>query len=189
MRGKLARKAAIGVAAVGAAVALAGGAPAFGAATVNPSSGLTNGSVVNINWSGFNPNEIVFINECWKAQDDPTFDPIGSCSPVNSINPSSDATGAGSTSFTIWAGLDPNVGEDSCGFHDPNELTFHPTCYVRLSPGALLGTSRDESYAITFQQAEVPEAPYTVLLPLGALAVLGGAYFVVRNRHRKPASV
>jgi hypothetical protein len=34
----------------------------------------------------------------------------------------------------------------------------------------------------------VPEAPYTVLLPLGAVAVLGGAYFVVRNRHRKPAA-
>jgi hypothetical protein len=188
MRGKLARKVATGVAAAAGVVALAGGAPAFGAATVTPNSGLTNGSVVTINWSGFNPNEIVFINECWKAQDDPTFDPFASCSPVNSLNPSSAPDGSGTTQFTIWAGLDPNVGEDSCGFHDPNELAFHDTCYIRLAPGAQAGTARDETYAITFQTTQVPEAPYTVLLPLGAVAVLGGAYFVVRNRSRKPAA-
>jgi hypothetical protein len=176
------RKVLAGVAAAVATTVMAAGAPAFGAATVTPNSNLNNGDLVNVNFSGFQPNEVVFINECWVAQDNPAFDPNSSCSPANGINPSANASGSGTTQFQIWAGADPNIGESACGFSAPG-ATLVTTCYIRVAPGDFFGTSRDESYPITFATGPaVPEAPYTVLLPLGALAVLGGAYFVVRNR-------
>jgi hypothetical protein len=36
--------------------------------------------------------------------------------------------------------------------------------------------------------AQTPEAPFAVLLPLGAMALIGLSYGVLRRRHGPPAS-
>lgn len=78
----------------------------------------------------------------------------------------------------------------------------YSTCRVRVWTGGLTDTTSQSFQNVTFQAVTppptttappttttapgpdpvVPEAPYAALLPLGAVAVLGGGYLIVRNR-------
>ena len=178
--------------AIAAAVVASTAGLAHGAATVTPNTGLTNNQFVTINYSGFNPNEVIFFQQCWVNSEQPGFDPNTQCSPVNGINPNANASGGGTVQYQIWSGLDPNIGEVACAAAPvAGAVENYSTCFVRLAPGGTGLTSRDESYPITFAgtQPPVPEAPYGVLLPVGAIALLGGAYFVKRNRRPTGAAV
>jgi hypothetical protein len=193
-------RAAVFAAASAAAVVGASGA-AFGAVTIAPNSGVTDGQFVTVTWSGYNPNEIVFINQCRKAQDDPTFNFINDCSQGTGANPSSDASGAGSAQFQIFVGSEPVNGDWACGVDTVGGSVVSNVCYVRTAPGAIAGTSRDETASFTMDVGggttttteastttttipgtDVPEAPYAALLPLGAVALIGGGYIIRRSR-------
>jgi hypothetical protein len=186
---------------VSAAAVLGAAGTAFGAVSIQPSSGITDGQFITVSWSGYNPNEIVFINQCRKPQDDPTFDYVNDCSQGTGANPSSAADGSGSVQFQVFVGSEPVNGEWACGADTVGGSIVYSTCYIRTSPGAAAGLSRDESAAFTMSVGggtttttvadtttttipgtDVPEAPYAALLPLGALALLGGGYIVHRSR-------
>jgi hypothetical protein len=51
---------------------------------------------------------------------------------------------------------------------------------VALSTSAHAGPVRP-SEAVAATTSEVPETPYAVLLPIGAVVTFGGAYFLVRR--------
>jgi hypothetical protein len=79
------------------------------------------------------------------------------------------------------------------GVVDPTDYGVGPTkvysdCYVVIREGSLFDTSdsKNELFPVKFVTGappqDVPEARFAILLPLGGLAAVGGAYFILRRR-------
>jgi hypothetical protein len=154
------------------------------AITVTPNTSVANATPLTVGWSGFAAGQAVSIAQCKKSIADPTFSATADCDFPTSDFYFSDAAGGGSKTRDAIVGL---VGEDwAClpaSAPDPGVARFS-TCYIRVAGTAFTDTSTDFEIPITFDTAPavVPEAPYAVLLSLGAVGVLGGGYFVMRNR-------
>ena len=100
-------------AAVAGAVLLIGGlgfSTADAAATLSKSNLLPQGETITVNYSGLvippGNSNVVFIQQCYKNDVGP-FNPSTDCSGSTGINPAVVA-GAGSASFTVFGGDDPN---------------------------------------------------------------------------------
>jgi hypothetical protein len=134
----------------------------------------------------------VFIEQCNRDGNGAgvVFTPLSDCSQATSLNPSTGPTGSGSQAFTLFSGDDPNESGWSCGpgsTSAPSTGLVYDTCYVRLTTGVQSNVATDEFYPVTFStnvdpEPVVPEVPLSVLLPLSATAVLGGAYAITRKR-------
>lgn len=188
--------------ATGSALLLGGlGGTANAAATLSKTDLLPQGETITINYSNLTVppgnSNVVFIQQCWK-NDSGVFNQILDCSQSTGINPA--YPGTGSATFDVFGGADPNLEEWGCGPQTPSGIPTASTCYIRLAPGNANNTATDEFYPITFNGVvaptttvaettttagpgtEVPEVPLNVLLPLGGLAVIGGAVVVTRRR-------
>jgi hypothetical protein len=179
---------------VGAVGIMAGSASAVsGTVNATPTSGLSNGDLVTINWNGWNPNDLMFFQEC--NTNSATLDITQDCSPLSLLTAQSDGNGAGTfDSFQVYVGklLDRGLpwqclpeGQTA----PPGFTTFH-TCYIRVTQttGDNLGDQKFIPITFATTTPPVPEAPYAIFLPLGALAVLAGGYVIVRNRKRTPSA-
>lgn len=172
----------------GVAIAgLAGPSVAFGApgATVTPNTNVTDGQTLTVAWSGFTAGQVVSISQCKKSIADPTFVATTDCEFDSANLANSDPSGGGSLTRPALVGVNAN-GDWAClpvSAANPGVPRFD-TCYIRIAGNAFTDTSSDIEIPITFGSAPpvVPEAPVAVLLPLAALGILGGAYFVTRNR-------
>jgi hypothetical protein len=179
--------AAAGIAAVGVA-GFSSAASSAGTVSVTPSTNISTVGTPNVtvSWTGVNAGQVVFIQQCWKTQSDPTFDPANDCSSYNELNPKSNNSGAGTQLYTLFTGAEPNNGLWGCG--NPADsaalgIPVYATCYVRLAPDTDTNTGLDFDATISFAPpANTPEVPLNVLLPLGGAAVLGGAYMISRKR-------
>ena len=106
----------------------------------------------------------------------------------------------GYSSWPGGIGSEPVNGDWACGIDTVGGSVVSHTGSVRTAPGAIAGTSRDETASFTMDEGggttttaastttttipgtDVPEAPYVALLPLGALALIGGGYIIRRSR-------
>lgn len=67
--------------------------------TVSQAQGLVSGQTITVDWAGFTPDAPVYLHQCvrnttmWRD-----------CAELTRVTAMSDATGAGSTAFTIWGG-------------------------------------------------------------------------------------
>ncbi len=190
---------------LGAAALIAGlSAPASASATIlNVADEASASSVINIQMTNLPSNfgSVVNIEQCWKNDTDPTFNAISHCDQStadNQIIVGGNATKA----YTVFNGPDLNLGENGCGPLYPGA----PQCWIRLSGDP--GTANDEFYPLVYGPVvvppsttlppettttvvpapEVPEAPMGVLLPLTAVALVGGSAFMVRRRRSASAS-
>jgi hypothetical protein len=70
----------------------------------------------------------------------------------------------------------------------PAGYTLYTTCQIKVTDTSPLATTNEFFLPITFGSGTpvVPEAEFAVLLPLGALLLLAGTFFIVRNR--RPAT-
>lgn len=182
---------------LGAALIIGGfGTAAAAAATLsqsvfpltNPTG--TDGTNLTVNFSGFNQADgSVFIQQCRKNGNAPgvVFDPQLDCNQSLTANPPILAGGSGSGTLVVFSGDEPNLTDWGCGAGTTAGLPTASTCFIRIAPGVATNVTADEFYPITFQAPPppvVPEAPLNILLPLSALAVLGGGALVV-NRKRQ----
>lgn len=172
-------------------------AMAAGSVTPNdiPASGNAAARTVTVAWSGLPINTTVFIEQCNRDGNGVgvVFTPLSDCSQATYSNPSTGPTGSGSAQFELFSGDDPNESGWSCGpgsTSAPSTGLVYSTCYVRLSTGVQSNVATDEFYPVTFSSNPVvPESPLNVLLPLSAVAVLGGgAYLITRNRKLNAAA-
>lgn len=192
---------AIGGAAFAAAAVLTMGAPAFAAHTVTPNNNLTDNQAVTVSFSGLPAFATATLMQCNNDQG-LAFNVLDDCA-FNAFLPSNaDSNGAGSDSYVVqkepsgYLDGDVNWKCDITGDTTGTVTAAGPagtvrvfsTCRIRVVSGNPTGADNESFQNITFAaetQPVIPEAPFAALLPLGAVAVLGGGYLIVRNR--KPA--
>jgi hypothetical protein len=190
-----------GVATLGV-LGFVGVANALGSVSVDHSSGLTDNQNIKASVSGMplSGSGLVYAQQCSKNDTDPTFDRTIDCAYEASgyYDVTTGATVPGSATkgpiaFSV-NNIDPINGGWSCVNPADTALanwagtTVHTTCYVRAVPGSPSDTTQDTftpiSFASVIPPANTPEAPYTILLPVGAGVVLAGGYYI--SRRRKP---
>lgn len=191
------RKAAVVAGGVAGALALSVGA-ADAAITVTPNQDLTAGATVTITGTGLSPGQLGFVYECFESDTTkPTFDFANDCYSYSQVTFVADASGNATISgYQILAETDQVNGEYACGRETPGtEGTLPPenvrdTCYIRINSNTPQDNATDQFFPIEFvyNDVPIPEAPYAALLPIGALAVLGGGYLVLRNRRSPTAA-
>ena len=175
---------------VGAALALgalaATASPAMavptGSGSVTPNVGLVNNQTVTINYSGFTAGVPVSIQQCGKSITAGDFDESIWCSPTWAKSVSSPS---GSTTFQVHTGPATDFQPWACLTTDnPVDFPVSPNCYIRMTSLNSSNVDDDIEFLLSFQSvgANVPEVPYAVLLPLGALGAVGTAMFLNRRR-------
>lgn len=182
------------------ALGMAGSAYAAGTFTVTPNTGLVDQQLVQVSYSGMKPNSLIIARMCRGTRaTTPGFNVNTDCSQYSEDTTStSNAAGSGTIpGFTNggylvykgqaldggglglpWACVGPN---DTV----PAGIQKVTNCQLRLTDGDVTQVTNESFQTLTFADAagvNVPESKYAVLLPLGGLAVLAGAFFVLRNR-------
>lgn len=196
-------------AAVGTAVVLGGMASSasagVGTGSLSQNSRPASGAPISITvtYSGWSPNTVVDISLCSNTDANPPFDPFTQCSPYKATLGNTNASGAGSKTFELWAGSDPNGNPWSCGTDTDGIGAVQSTCWVRIADTG--PSSADDLFLpVTYTAAppptttttppttvvppaQVPEAPLGVLLPLTAAALVGGGIVIARRRSSSAA--
>jgi hypothetical protein len=97
----------------------------------------------------------------------------------------------------LFDGLGPNSLFNCVRADEPDPGNGFPTfgipgtapCQVRMSTNNTVGTTDQAFFSFALIRApQVPEAPYAILLPAGALLLFGGGYVVTRRRRSSQAS-
>jgi hypothetical protein len=107
-------------------------------ASVNPSTGLSAGQTVKVEWSGFLPGKSVNVLQC--AEGSP-----GDASPCDLQRAQllvPNPTGSGSVEFTI---LEGSVGAGTCDAQ-------HNTCVIRVNDAGLMDPDATITVPITLAQ-------------------------------------
>lgn len=190
---------------VGAAVAAFAGvllfsSTAFAASSVTPSTVTSDGQLVTVSSSDMGSATVAYIGMCNNTNPslitganlfiECAFQTIDQADVVGgTITPPKQYP-------VVYASPDAQNGDITwkCGptgnatgtVTDPSDglRVFNP-CQIRLSPGTTNNTDADVFVPINFAQGpgtDVPEAPLTILLPIGGIAVIGGAYLILRRR-------
>lgn len=166
--------------------------------TVTPNSNLTAGQTITVSYTGLVPGQLGFVYECWETDTTkPKFSFAADCYTYSQNTFVIGANGSGTFQYSALLAETDQVNEEyACGRETPGtEGTLPPanvrsTCYIRVNDTSPGNNASDQFTPITFAygQPPIPEAPYSALLPLGALAVLGGGYAVLRNRRSAAAA-
>ena len=93
-------------------------------------------------------SDVAYIQQCLKNDTDPLFNLATDCSGFYQLNPTV-SSGAGSASFIVFNGDEPNLGEFSCGPLGTS-LPHSDTCYIRVAPGLVDNERTDEFTAINW---------------------------------------
>jgi hypothetical protein len=124
----------------------------------------------------------VFIQQCWRSDQDPKFDLALDCSQFNTVNPVI-VNGKGKGVITVFNGDDPNLGEWSCGTKGSSGIPNSATCYLRMSPEVIDDLSNDQFIPITWSN-NPPPTPSTLppaTVPGFTTTVPGGAVPTTAN--------
>jgi hypothetical protein len=166
-------------ASVAAIVASALPAAAAGTVTATPTTITTDGQAVQVTWEGFTGP--TFLTQCSKSIGDPSFNPDFDCD--------NDTNGgvvlgpiAGSATINVFVGDKPLFGW-AC-FTSAEGLEVRNPCYLRMSQVGTGNLDGDFEVALNYSapQPVIPEVPYSVLLPMGAIAAIGAGIFLNRRR-------
>ena len=145
----------------------------------SPKAGAPGSFTVDINRGGFAPGQVVFVQQCRRTEVPaaPAFDPEADCSQATGLNPSANASGSVVQTFTLFQGDEPNLGEWACA--------TPASCFVRLAPDTKSNIGADVFFALTpasLPEPVIPESPFAILLPVGAMGLLIGGFAVARKR-------
>jgi hypothetical protein len=195
---KLARLAAAAAIPFLSVIGLAGSASAAGSVVVSPNpvpaAGALNAVITGTGWT---PGDQLFISQCVdvaRQAGGAVFNPATDCE-ANTAAPGVDnanAAGAINENFDIVAGVVSPTTSGGQGF------TCNATnpCRIRISAGTFLDTANQAFAPITFEAGTgattttttvvgpnpvVPESPLPIMLPIGAAAVLGAGYMMLRK--------
>ncbi len=167
-----------GTAASAAAIVLSAfPAAAAGTVTVTPQNITADGQVVTVTWSGFTAP--TFLAQCSKSITAADFNPDIYCD--NDTNGGVvNGPFAGTAQVTTFKG-DRDLFGWACG-STVSGLPVSNPCYIRIAQGGSGNLDGDVEIPITYVQEVVPEVPYSVLLPMGAIAAIGTGIFLNRRR-------
>jgi hypothetical protein len=200
---KLARLAAAAAIPFLSIVGFAGSASAAGSIVVTPNpvpaAGAPNAAITGTGWTA---GDQLFISQCVdvaRQAGGAVFNPATDCE-ANTAAPGVDnanAAGAINENFDIVAGVVSPTTSGGQGF------TCNATnpCRIRISAGTFLDTANQAFTPITFEAGTavttttvaattttvggptpvVPESPLPIMLPIGAAAVLGAGYMMLRK--------
>jgi hypothetical protein len=194
---KLARLAAAAAIPFLTILSFAGSASAAGSVVVTPNpvpaAGAPNASITGTGWT---PGDQLFISQCVdvaRQAGGAVFNPGTDCE-ANTAAPGVDnanASGAINENFDIVSGVVSPTTSGGQGF------TCDATnpCRIRISAGTFLDTANQAFVPITFEVGTVvtttttvvdpnpvvPESPLPIMLPIGAAAVLGAGYMMLRK--------
>lgn len=200
---KLARLAAAAAIPVLTIISLAGSASAAGSVVVTPNpvpaAGAPQALVVG---SGLTPGDQIFMSQCVDAprQANPaSFNPFTDCEAVyaTAAIDAVDASGTFTDNFDIYTGVVRPTTQGGVGF----TCDSTKPCRIRLSVGTfaatagqvfaplsiLVGTPVTTTTAaattttVVDPNPVVPESPLPIMLPIGAAAVLGAGYMMLRK--------
>lgn len=156
--------------------------------TVSKSTGITDGEVITVNGTT-SAAATLQISLCTETNAGATFNPVVDCS-ADSADPSNISLG-GTFSAPYQVNLSlagpGNVGNGiKCG---PQPNGTSPKCRLRVQDTTdfLDSTPAGNQFVLLdfgTTNPVVPEAPLAVLLPIGALVVLGGGYYMVRRNRQ-----
>lgn len=118
---------------------------AAGSVTVTPDTGLTDGATVTVSWTGRTPNFSPVIEQCNAAPTNPATD----CDFLTVTVSDTNASGAGSDTFVVFAGLGPSHNfscdnQHACTIRvadDPNDLTTGAQAPLTFSTAATTTSS------------------------------------------------
>ncbi|MGZ4677538.1 MAG: neocarzinostatin apoprotein domain-containing protein [Acidimicrobiia bacterium] len=167
------------------ALVMAPPAGAAGTVTVTPSSNLTDGTSVTVSWTGLTPNGTPSIVQC---KDAPTTGASGADCEFLTLQVASDASDASGH------GTDTFVVHDTTGLQALNSRTgvlcdsSHAGAILVLDNPNDVTTGAYKQITCTGSGTQVPETSFVWALPLGAAAVIGGAFFLHR-RNRRPVTL
>ena len=197
----------LGLAAVGL-LTVAGPASAAGTGSVTPNPvpipaidptvGFTQKvNAVTVEWSNMAVGQPVYISICRRAQSDPLFGSYGaSCSNLSEViaSPAFQVNGAGSKTFDVFRGLNPDDPDTDWGCYAagdvaPAGVQKLTTCFIRLASGSEADTTFAHTIPFTITNDTsttttttipgnpdpvVSEASSVVLLPVvaGGIALL-----------------
>jgi hypothetical protein len=201
---KLARLAAAAAIPVLSILGFAGSASAAGTIVVSPNpvpaAGAPNASITGAGWT---PGDQLFISQCVdvaRQAGGAVFNPATDCE-ANTAAPGVDnanASGAINENFDIVSGVVSPTTSGGQGFICDSA---NP-CRIRISAGTFLDTANQAFAPITFVAGTavttttvaatttttigdptpvVPESPLPIMLPIGAAAVLGAGYMMLRK--------
>jgi hypothetical protein len=156
----------------------------------------------HITGTGYTTNPQIFAMICdGTSPSSPGWDPTLNCD--NLTAPPGRPTTGGTASYDpnnanqrigVFDGPSPG-GVFNClypGESDPgNGLPSYTNCQLRVAStnGAVTADQAFVTLTLPKPSSPVPETRYAVLLPLGTLLLLGGAYVVLRRRGRRTAVV
>jgi hypothetical protein len=169
-----------------------------------PGDGSGNPVFADVHFTGFVQGNSVFLEECDGVPfTDPNWDPTIDC--INTTSPAAvvaDANGQGTFLHTDpnhhFKPVKGNVGGSfwCLGNNDPDPADaqgepIYRNCQLRISTNNGGVTTDQGSQLIqlpdTTGGGQVPEVPYAVILPLGAI-VLGGGFLFFRHRRSQAAA-
>jgi hypothetical protein len=194
---KLARLAAAAAIPVLTILSLAGSASAAGSVVVTPNpvpaAGAPQALVVG---SGLTPGDQIYMSQCVDAprQANPaSFNPFTDCEAVyaTAAIDAVDASGNFTDNFDIYTGVVRPTTQGGVGF----TCDSTKPCRIRLSVGTFAATAGQVFAPLTFEVGTpatttttvvdptpvVPESPLPIMLPIGAAAVLGAGYMMLRK--------
>ena len=162
--------------------------------TPNPVPVSTGQATVSVNVAWTQPtNQRLYFYECFEDASSPTFNYVTSCSNDSELVVNPSAPTSGNQTYTLFRGPEP-TGDLTWGCFAPGDtapagITKHTTCYVRVTNLQPSNTTDQQFQAFTFTPlgAPVPEVPYAVVLPIAAIAVIGGGLLLQRRRHSATA--
>jgi hypothetical protein len=172
------------------------GSSAMAATVITPnpvpvSTGQTE-VTVDVAWTQTS-NQRLYFYQCFEDPSSPTFNYITSCSFNSELTVNPSAPTSGHQAFTLFRGAEP-TGDLKWGCFAPGDtvpagITKHETCYVRVTNLQPTNFTDQQFQAFTFTPlgAPVPEVPFAVVLPIAAVAVIGGGLVLQRRRQNATA--
>ncbi len=126
---------------------------AIGSVTASPNSGLTDGAIVTVSWTGLRPGFSPVIEQCNATPTNPATD----CDFLTVVVSESNASGAGSDTFPVFAGLGPSRifacdVQNACTIRvadDPADLTTGAQASITFSTTATTTSSSSTTSSTT----------------------------------------
>ncbi len=159
---------------------------AYAEGSVSPSTAAGPTTPVTVTWSGLAVNDVVFVMQCVKTDEDATFNQATDCSQATYQNFLTGPEGQGSGEFVMFGGDEPNGEPWGCG-----PLTSTPNradvCFVRLTTGTVSNLN-SEFIPVKFASDTQSSSgtPRLVLFTSSAIAAMVVAmYFIYRSNRTK----
>lgn len=187
----LKRATAVTASVIGTLIMLMGPAGAATTISPNPVSVTTAQKDVTVSVGWTQPtNKRLFFLQCYADASDPLFDYAAKCSNLSEITTNPVAATSGTLQFKLFRGAEPS-GDETWGCFAQSDTppagitTKATTCFVRVTNDNENNTTDQQFAPFTFVVSNpvIPETPLAVMIPLVALAVIGGGLHLQRRRH------